>query len=253
MEIQKTTEKYYRKIAIAILLITVILLFLSEIFPIIKNILIDRGAINILVLIFVISGIDYLIAISEKLEEKDKIRFYETQYKADSYVYEYIDKKKPTKADLLEYSSTHCIGIISKLGTNCKIRLLIAHPKIAEDLQKGKIIRRIREIHDMDYWEYKNVTARCYYQFSDKKGKKHDAFSSIRGRKFNNEFICIGWYTPNAEIGGGLCGHLNPMICGYTNNKPGRILKKHFDDTFDMLWNSGIPIDDVYDNLESEA
>ncbi len=201
---------------------------------------------------FVIGGIDYLIAIKEKLEEKDKIRFYETQYKAGSYVYEYIDKKKPKKADLLEYSSTHCIGVISKLGTNCKIRLLIAHPEIAEDLQKEKIIRRIREIHDMDYEEYKNVTTKCYFEIKGKDGNKYNAFSSIRGRKFNDEFICIGWYTPHNKIGGGLCGHQNPMICGYTNNKPGRILKKHFDNTFEILWNDGILIEDVYKKLKRD-
>lgn len=245
-KVQKIKEKYFPKIAVVILFITVILLFLSETYPQIKNILIDKGAINILVLIFVIDGINYLGEIKEKLEEKDKIKFYKTQSDTDIDVYNYIDNNKPAKADLLEYSSAYCTEVIEKLiKNNCKIRLLIAHPNIANsDLQKERIRNRISHISDIDFEKYKNVDIKCYetYNVGD---ETYKAFSSIRGRKFDDKFICIGWYTPTTKLGGGLSGYENPMICGSTDNEPGKILKEHFDDTFKILWDNGIPIEEV--------
>ncbi len=222
-------------------------MYLSRTNETVKNILVDNGIINFLILLFVLDAVHYLINIKKKLEDKDRVKFHSIQSDTSIDINNYIKENKPQNADLLEYSSATITDTIDNLKKiNCNIRLLIAHPNIAtSELQKRRILNRIENLVGIDFKGYKNVQIKCYekYSYSD---VEYYAFASIRGRKFDDNFICFGWYTPTDKLEGGICGHSNPMICAYTESEPGKILKKHFDETFELLWKYGVPIQDVF-------
>ena len=77
-----------------------------------------------------------------------------------------------------------------------------------------------------DFKAHTNVEIRC-----------DSTPGSLKGRKFNDKFITVGWYTyvPGENE---LYGHTNCMVSAYINGAEGYKLKEMFDRAFDRLWNA---------------
>jgi len=251
-KIQEVREKYYGKISAAIIGVIIVLLMLSEVFPLVKFILIEKNAISVLILAILMDAGNHLIRLCRKLEEGAKTKFFPSQVSANDDVIEYIKRERPQRADLIEYSAATILDILDNLkNVNCKIRLLIAHPEIAiSDLQKRRIIGRIADLVTIDFKGYQNAEIKCYKEYAFNR-KSYKAFASLRGRKFDDEFISVGWYTPTKKVEGGILGHENPMINSYIDTECGRALKRMFDEVFETLWDEGIPIEEVYGKYSS--
>jgi hypothetical protein len=77
------------------------------------------------------------------------------------------------------------------------------------------------------------VQIRCY-----------EAPPSLRGRKFDNLLVDVGWYTPDLGRQGGededweVIGHLNPLVVSSAETEEGQHLREMFDRVFESLWES---------------
>ncbi|HSW58267.1 MAG TPA: hypothetical protein VLH15_07685, partial [Dehalococcoidales bacterium] len=113
-----------------------------------------------------------------------------------------------------------------------EICLLIHNPleQLLSDLQKERICAQIRTLKLVGFKDG-ILKIKCYNQRA-----------SLRGRKFDNTLIELGWYTYDydpeyAEYGKNqMWGHNNPLIVAHLKNE-GQYLGKMFDRVFDSLWN----------------
>lgn len=161
---------------------------------------------------------------------------------------EMIRKEQPKVAQMIEYSSQYAISYISELAQSTfaeKIQLLIHNPKTAyddfdKDWQERRICNAIRDLPltlSLERLGNKSLEVECY----DKPG-------SIRGRKFDNKFIALGWYTyeertdRKAQIGTKqLWGHDNALVVGYLTGQ-NSYLEEMFNRVFAEYWASGTPV-----------
>lgn len=235
-KINEIREKYYHKISAIACIVLFLLLILSEFFPTLRLFLIDKGVLSYIILLFLLDVVNYLVKFDKEMKEKQRTKFYPSQDEAIEDVIRYIRLKKPSKVDLIEYSSGTILLLLQNLKrVKCQIRLLIKHPDTSiSDFQRKKICQRIRELIGVDFKNYRKVEIRCYKQFA-----------SLRGRKFDDDFISIGWYTPTIKVEGEILGHGNPMINAYIEDESGKVLKKIFDDVFNVLWDGGVPVEEV--------
>ncbi len=165
-----------------------------------------------------------------------EIKIIENDYSVPVTVIDFIRQEKPQVIKMLEHNATygrHYIDAIKTLDPGIKeIRLLIHNPleQLLSDLQKERICEQIRTLKLVDF-KSNVLKIRCYNQRA-----------SLRGRKFDNELIVLGWYTfyydPDyPEYGKNqMWGHNNPLIVSRLKDE-GQYLGEMFDRVFDALWN----------------
>lgn len=166
--------------------------------------------------------------------EPSEIKIIANDYSIPMPVTEFIARENPQFVKMLEYSGTygrHYIDAIKALDPKIKeIRLLIHNPLIQPDTRKVSICQQIRTLKMVDF-KSDVLKIRCYNQRA-----------SLRGRKFDNEVIVLGWYTfyydPSyPEYGNNhIWGHNNPLIMARLRSQ-GKYLGDMFDRVFDSLWN----------------
>ncbi len=159
----------------------------------------------------------------------------ENDYSVPMPVIEFIRQENPQLIKMIECSSTygrHYIDAIKILDPNIKeIWLLIHNPLVqpVSDLQTERTCEQIRTLKLVDF-KSNVLKIRCYNQRA-----------SLRGRKFDDEMVVLGWYAyyydPNyPEYGKNqIWGHNNPLIVARLRNE-GKILGEMFDRVFDSLW-----------------
>jgi hypothetical protein len=165
-----------------------------------------------------------------------EIKIVENDYSVPLPVIEFIRQEHPQVVKMLECSSTygrHYIDAIKILDPNIReIRLLIHSPleQPISDLQTERTCEQIRTLKLVDF-QSDVLKIRCYNQRA-----------SLRGRKFDDKLVVLGWYTfyydPNyPEYGKNqIWGHNNPLMVARLRNE-GKILGEMFDRVFDSLWN----------------
>jgi hypothetical protein len=184
-------------------------------------------------------------AIKEALESSDRdhtvakiadILIIEDDYSVPIPVIEYLRREKPQVVQLLEHSATYGRHYIDAIKTaNSKInliQLLIHNPleQMISELQKERTCEQIRTLKLVDF-NSDVLKVRCYNQWA-----------SIRGRKFDDKLIVLGWYTycydpKYPEYGKHqIWGHNNPLIVANLKNE-GKHLGEMFDRTYNSLWN----------------
>lgn len=230
-------EKYHRWLIYLTALIILGLLTAKEIFPILNETLQEKGVISGIILIFLVDVVNSLFIIEMELKESRQPYIYQTQAQAmHERIIKYINERKPKKVDMIYYSAYTALDLIDILkSVNCRIRLLIQHPENAEgEFQRGIIQTQIRALSDIRLKDYDNAEIKVYTRFP-----------SIRGSKFDDDLIDVGWYTPAEEKKGWLRGHDNPEIICSTKDESGRILGIMFDNVFKYLWKESDSIDKV--------
>lgn len=178
--------------------------------------------------------LDYLIDI-KRLSLKPPLKVYRDQSSADLDLLSFVVQERPRKAKLLEYSSATFHGIVNNLiAANTDIQLLLQHPSCAvSDEQRRRICAQI-ESYSMEHREYRHLRIRCY------RGR-----ASVRGRKFDDRLIHLGWYRYEASQAQNqkwmekVWGHDNPLISPTGEAKEiFNLLSEWFDRIFDEYWNS---------------
>jgi hypothetical protein len=186
---------------------------------------------------------DLLQAINSSLQPEDhtateanEIKIIENDYSVPITVIEYIEHENPQVVKMLEHNATygrHYIDAIKTLDPKIKeIRLLIHNPleQLLSELQKERICQQIRTLKLVDF-KNEVLKIRCYNQRA-----------SLRGRKFDDELIVLGWYAfyydPSyPEYGKNqMWGHNNALIVARLGGQ-GKYLGEMFDRVFDSLWN----------------
>jgi hypothetical protein len=169
--------------------------------------------------------------------EPIEITIIENDYSVPLPVIEFIRQENPQVVKMLEHSATygrHYIDAIKTLDPKIKrIQLLIHNPleQQISELQKERTCEQIRTLKLVDF-NSDVLKIRCYSQRS-----------SLRGRKFDNALIVLGWYTyycdPNyPEYGKNqIWGHNNPLIVVRLRAE-GKCMGEMFDRAFDSLWNA---------------
>jgi hypothetical protein len=160
----------------------------------------------------------------------------ENDYSVPIPVIEYIRQNNPQVVRMIENSATygrHYIDAIKTLDTNIKqIQLLIHNPleRPVSNLQKQRTCEQIRTLKLVDF-SNNSLKIRCYNQPA-----------SLRGRKFDDALIVLGWYTyyydpdyPEYDTNQ-IWGHNNPLIVSWLRNE-NKCLGEMFDRVFELLWN----------------
>ena len=217
--------------------------------PLLDLLLPTQPNIMIAVTILILTSVGWLLLdyLSEvkRLIKPAEIRFYPNQEEADRELRAFIDSARPGEADLLECSSaTVYQNIISPLVTRGnKIRLLIQNPKVARG-RFGPSAREERRICDQfaitlgsepPVASYDKLRIRFYSEVP-----------SLRGRKFGNKLINVGWYTydlrpeetPVETNPVQIHGHNNPLLSIASTEKDFDIIESMFSKVFKNLWDS---------------
>jgi hypothetical protein len=154
------------------------------------------------------------------------------QIKTNEFLTSYLRSKNihVKKARFIEYSSDNIRPVIQELledGTD--VHLLMQHPDSAiSDYQKNKILQKMQGTH-FDFSSSSGSLTMDYYK----------DIASIRGRVFDNELICVGWYTydrrDNEKNEPEVWGHNNPTIVIESTDKGFSDILGMFDTVFENL------------------
>lgn len=173
---------------------------------------------------------------------------YPSIFKSDSVASDwftsFMNRYKPEKVSIIEYSSNYAKSYIEKLVRlrNVEIKLLICNPAYAINKEQSfRICQQIKELKKLKE-EYDSLEIRCY-----------NKPASIRGRNFDDKCLLIGWYTYNTDYkddtrninqeGIQLWGHNNPLLLATKKNN--NLLLEYFNKIFDSYWNDSLLLDQV--------
>lgn len=137
---------------------------------------------------------------------------------------------------MLEYSAVSVWDLIAWLAEQgASLRILIKHPaSTTGDFQRTKILNSIRHLDRFVLREHRTrVQIRCY-----------KSPASLRGKKFDDLLMDVGWYTPDLGRQGAadddedweVIGHLNPLVVSSAETEEGQHLREMFDRVFESLW-----------------
>lgn len=204
----------------------------------------EESALAGVAMVFIYIGLmgEYLISIRWSIPTSYNI--YPCQSAANKDLIDFIFLNKPKSCDMIEYSSKNVADILiglKKIGAN--IRLLIHDPRSSiSERQKKKICGQIIDLIQ-DFENYQNINIKFY-----------NNNASLRGRRFDDQLINIGWYTydkrnkdfPLPQIS----GHTNPLITIRSDSKGYEEFKRMFDDVFSDYWESGTVLSEVCGDCE---
>jgi hypothetical protein len=114
------------------------------------------------------------------------------------------------------------------------VRLLLRDPDSVGEFQRHRILATVKHVHRFIPSEGPGRIEMRTYPY----------VSSLRGRRFGNSFVVVGWYTPDLQNSGILgemeiMGHCNPTVIATAMSEEGQRLVEFFDKTFESLWTSG--------------
>jgi hypothetical protein len=210
----------------AILIALVILLYIiSQFVPDISNWIITRGFFSVVLIVLII---DLLYKVVDLKGSPPSLEAYEDQAQALARIQEIIEKERPGKADLLEYSTSTTRVLLEGLRkANVTIRLLICHPDKAVSAHERNTIKIGIGNLRKDFKNYENITV-----------KQYRTPASLRGRSIGGKWINVGWYLYSTTDGKvNIKGHDVTMILSDASTSQGQKLKEMFSRTFDALWN----------------
>lgn len=139
------------------------------------------------------------------------------------------------RVDMLEYSAHSVQFLLENLiRSGASIRLLIRDPASVSHFQGSRIMATIKHVERFVVKQGPGKIEIRTYTFG----------SSLRGRRFDNELVVLGWYTPDVEASGvagdmEIMGHCNPTIVASSESQEGHAFIEFFNRTFDALWASG--------------
>jgi len=223
-KIDRWIEQRLTIIGTVLIALVILLYIISQFVPDISNWIITRGFFSVILIALII---DLLYKVVD-MKGPPSLEVYEDQTQALTRIQEEIEKERPGKADLLEYSTSTIRVLLERLRkANVTIRLLICHPDKAASPHERKTIKVGIDNLRKDFKNYENITVRQYW-----------TPASLRGRNIGDKWINVGWYLYSTTDGKvNIKGHGVTMILSDTSTSQGRKLKEMFSRTFDELWN----------------
>jgi hypothetical protein len=252
-------EKYLPRILIAFLWIFLLISIIKDFEPfqsIIQTTWITSAILAALLLISNLLSLIYDRIVHESfVVYKDQ----ENEYKKDLQTF--LSANEINKVQLIELSTmTIRYDIIRGLANKgCQIQLLVQHPSsTVNEYQRERIESALPTLLSLRYEHPspKKFEVRLY-----------KPTASIRGRKFDDKLISIGWYTYGTRRVDTLDlpehikkkrgpqevdGHTNPLINADLSTAEGKALSKMFDRVFDDLWKKAIPLEQFMNRSSNE-
>jgi hypothetical protein len=187
-----------------------------------------------------------LQSVNQTVYKPQELMTIENEYCVPAPITEYIKHERPQVVKILDFSSQqgrNYINAIKTLDPDIKqVQLLIHNPLVqpVSDLLKKRTCENIKLLKVYDF-NSDVLKIKCYSQTG-----------SLRGVKFDDELIMLGWVTyyfdPNyPEYGKNqIWGPGNPLIISPLRNQ-GKCLGELFDRVFNSLWDDtdNVPILDV--------
>ena len=186
--------------------------------------------------------LDYLSEV-KKLIKRPEIHFYRNQGEADNDLRVFIESKRPAEADLLELSAAtvydNVIKPLAKVGS--KIHLLIQNPKVARD-KYAPSPRQEKRI--CNQFALRLGTEPAVANHDGLRVRFYSEMASLRGRKFSNKLLNVGWFTYDLRPGEipveqepvQVWGDTNPLVSIASAEKDFDVVESMFSRVFKNLW-----------------
>lgn len=211
-----------RAIVRTVLVIGLAMFTVGQFIPAIQDLLIAKGVIAMLTLVVLL---DLSVTVSSAIGGNG-IDVSSDQDRDTPRTLAFLQSHPVRRADLLEYSSVSVEPLLVELKRQrAQIRLLIRHPDDVGAHQRARIIGQIRALKSIVCEDNDRAEVRCYRPFS-----------SLRGRRFGDRIISVGWYTPDLRTKLEIRGHTNPIVTVPLSTPEGQDLARMFDDLFIGLW-----------------
>lgn len=184
----------------------------------------DSSLLNVIIIVLLS---DVLLMLTEaKLSSDPSVTVFRNEPEAYRDLRRHIESSPPSKADLIEYSTSTIHDLLELLReANCNLRILICNPDSAiTDFQAQRIRDRIGDLTTVTFREFDRVDIRMYR-----------LPASIRGRFIDGQYVTMGWHVYTADSVG-VFGHTHAMVSAHCSSSHGRNLSKTFTEAFDHLW-----------------
>jgi hypothetical protein len=154
---------------------------------------------------------------------------------------EYINRERPHRATMLEFSTATTGSILRALrDVDASIYLLAANPERVAGWHQARMRRALSDLVDIDFGTYDKLRMRLY-----------SVPPALRGRRIG-ELVILGWYThrDNKRIESfdpasvEVWGHDNAMVGGRYSDLDGGVLGTWFSREFERLWNHRSTLDE---------
>jgi len=231
-----------RRYFMAFVLIVIVLFWIGRPFLPALSFEVSISTTASMTLFFVLLLLDYVVG----LRKEENIRFFRNEKEATRALTDFVESKRPKNVRMIEYSSATMEYLISALKDSPatrRIDLLVCHPgqAISTYQRSERICWAMKRLQDVVV-DYDKVKIRCYTQRA-----------SVRGRKFDDSLIAIGWYTYNVKdhrvkqiTDQQIWGDENPVIVADVKEREGKVLGEMFDRVFTSLWNRATPPDEAF-------
>lgn len=211
-----------RAVSRTVLVIALALFTVGQFIPAVQNLLIARGVIALVTLVVLL---DLSTTVSAAVEGQ-ALDVSSDQDQDTPRTLAFLQSHPVRRADLLEYSSASIEPLLAELKRQqAQIRLLIRHPDDVGAHQRARIIGQIRALKSIICDDNDRAEVRCYRPFS-----------GLRGRRFGDRIVSVGWYTPDVKTKLEVRGHTNPVVTARLSTPEGQDLARMFDDLFMGLW-----------------
>ncbi len=187
----------------------------------------------------------FLSLMSERLDDLGAVRVckvFENQYDNNTELHDFLYTNSVKHAKMIEYDADSVRPILVQMLTaGTKVDLLLQHPDEAiSEHQRDRILAQIRGKVDLPNHKRLNV---AYYK----------DIASIRGRKFDEKYFSIGWYTYDRRRYDGrsrqVTGDVNPVMTFSLEYAEGRVVCDMFDEVFKNLAKHSECYDDIASRL----
>lgn len=165
-----------------------------------------------------------------------------TQNDIEAETIAYIQRERPRRAAMLEFSTATTGSILRALmDVDARIYLLAANPERVSGWHQARMRRALSDLLQIDLRGYDRLRLRLY-----------GVPPSLRGRNIG-ELVILGWYThrDNARIDEfdpssvEVWGHDNAIVAGRHSDPDGAVLANWFTREFDRLWRHRWTLDEA--------
>lgn len=211
-----------RAVSRTVLVIALAIYTVGQFIPAVQDLLIAKGIIAMLTLVV---ALDLSATVSSAVEGEGP-DVSSDQDEDTPKTLAFLQSHPVRRADLLEYSSASIEPLLAELKRQrAEIRLLIRHPEDVGGHQRTRILGQIRTLSSILCEDNEHAEIRCYRPFS-----------GLRGRRFGDRIISVGWYTPDLKTKLEVRGHTNAVVTARLSTPEGQHLARMFDDLFNGLW-----------------
>jgi hypothetical protein len=231
--IRALAERHRAAITRTIFVLTAAVVVVGWLVDEVQDFLLDSGLLLLLVLALLT---DLTITVSRLTSGDHRLTAVRDDRESHEQLLAQIRAHPPKQVDMLEFSGYSVQPLLEQLAhRGCRVRLLVRDPTCAKEIQRTRILASVRHVQDLISKRYGAEIEIRYYR----------APPSVRGRKFDDKVVWLGWYTPSVGPDGDtddneVMGHHNPTVICSTASDEGQGLRDFFDRVFAALWETAV-------------